>query len=127
MKINRRSLLQGAGLTTLSLLSPSLLSAQKSWDKILVVVELSGGNDGLNSFVPYGDDAYYKHRPTIGIGASDLLKIDDHFGLNPGMLGLHRLWQDGQVAVVHGCGYEPAILFALYLYGVLAHWRTSSR
>ncbi|NKB98109.1 MAG: DUF1501 domain-containing protein [Pseudomonadales bacterium] len=121
MKINRRTLLQGAGLTTLSLLSPSLLSAQKSGDKILVVVELSGGNDGLNSFVPYGDDAYYKHRPTIGIDASDLLKIDDHFGLNPGMLGLHRLWQDGQVAVVHGCGYEQP---SYSHFTSMAYWHT---
>ncbi len=121
MNINRRLLLQGAGLTTLNLLSPRLLSAGKPDEKILVVVELSGGNDGLNSFVPHGDDAYYRHRPTIGIKASDLLRIDDHFGLNPGMLGLHRLWQDGQVAVVHGCGYDQP---SYSHFTSMAYWHT---
>ena len=72
---------------------------------ILVAVELSGGNDGLNSIVPYADDAYYRARPTIGIAQNDLLTLDDHYGFNPGMLGLQRLWQDDQLAIVHGCGY----------------------
>lgn len=56
-----------------------------------MVVELSGGNDGLNTLVPYGDDAYYRHRPTLGIRAQKLLKIDEHFGWNGGMPGFERL------------------------------------
>ena len=73
---------------------------------ILVVLELSGGNDGLNTLVPYGDDTYYRQRPTIGIAAEKLRKVDEHYGFSPGMAGLERLYKDGKLAVVHGCGYE---------------------
>ena len=73
---------------------------------VLVIVELSGGNDGLNTLVPFGDDAYYRHRPTLGIAANELLKVDEHFGFNAGASGLHRLWQTGDLAAIHGCGYE---------------------
>src|SRR5882757_9612591 len=55
--------------------------------KILVVLELSGGNDGLNTLVPCGDDAYYKHRPNLGVPKKDLRMIDDHFGFSGGMAG----------------------------------------
>src|SRR5215471_6694697 len=83
------------------------LGAQSGADgRILVVLEMSGGNDGLNTVVPYGDDAYYKHRPKIGIRANRVRKLDDHFGLNPGMTGFERLFNDGKLAIVHGCGYE---------------------
>ncbi|MEM7220588.1 MAG: DUF1501 domain-containing protein [Pseudomonadota bacterium] len=75
-------------------------------DRILVVVELSGGNDGLNTVVPHGDDAYYRARPGLGIRRDALLPLDDHFGFNPGAVGLQRLWQRGELAIVHGCGYD---------------------
>ena len=74
--------------------------------KILVVLELSGGNDGLNTIVPYGDDSYYAHRPKIGIKENKLLKIDDYFGFNPGITGLQSLYKEGQMAIIHGCGYD---------------------
>ncbi len=64
------------------------LAAQaKANGKILVVLELSGGNDGLNTLVPYGDDAYYKRRPNLGIPKKELRVIDDHFGFSGGMTG----------------------------------------
>ncbi len=75
-------------------------------DRILVIFELSGGNDGLNCVVPHGDDAYYRQRPQIGIPADTLLPIDDHFGFNPGMAGCKRLWDRGELAIFHGCGYD---------------------
>ncbi len=59
----------------------------KADGKILVVLELSGGNDGLNTLVPYGDDAYYKLRPNLGIPKKELRTIDDHFGFSGGMAG----------------------------------------
>ncbi len=74
--------------------------------KILVVLELSGGNDGLNTIIPYADDSYYNHRPKIGIKENKLLKIDDHFGFNPGIVGLESLYKEGEMAIVHGCGYD---------------------
>src|SRR6185295_5401013 len=58
----------------------SHVAAASDSGKILVVFEWFGGNDGLNTIVPYGDATYYKHRPTIGIKEKDVLKIDDHFG-----------------------------------------------
>jgi uncharacterized protein (DUF1501 family) len=72
---------------------------------ILVVVELAGGNDGLNTVVPYGDDAYYQARPKLGIERDALLRLDEHFGLHPRLLGLRNLWEKQQLAIVHGCGY----------------------
>ena len=74
--------------------------------KILVVFEWFGGYDGLSTFVPYGDDALYRHRPTIGVREADVIKVDDHFGFQRSMVGMHRLWEEGNVAVIHGAGYD---------------------
>jgi len=76
-------------------------------DNILVVIQLSGGNDGLNCVVPYASDAYYKARPVIGI-KDRLVKIDDTLALNPGMAAMKDLYDAGQLAIINGCGYpEP--------------------
>src|ERR1700724_1805279 len=75
-------------------------------DRILVVVELSGGNDGLNTVVPYGDDAYYKARPKIGLRPNKLRKLDDQCGFQNTMAGMERLYKDGHLAIVHGVGYD---------------------
>ena len=74
--------------------------------RILVVVELSGGNDGLNTVVPYGNDTYYQVRPNLGIRENDVLKVEDGYGFHPALVGFERLYKDGQMAVIHGCGYE---------------------
>ena len=74
--------------------------------KILVVFEWFGGYDGLSTFVPFGDDALYRHRPNIGVREADVIKVDDHFGFQKSMLGMHRMWDEGQVAVIHGVGYD---------------------
>ncbi len=74
-------------------------------DRILVVLELSGGNDGLNTVVPYTDDAYYSARPTLAVAENRVLKLDDRFGFHPNLLGWERLFKDGHMAVVHGCSY----------------------
>jgi uncharacterized protein (DUF1501 family) len=102
---------------------PGLTVAATQEAPILVAVELSGGNDGLNSVVPYGDDAYYQARPTIGIAKQDLLVLDDHYGLNPGMEGLHKLWQDQQLAIIHGCGYEQP---SFSHFTSMAYWHTAA-
>jgi uncharacterized protein (DUF1501 family) len=75
-----------------------------SKDNILVVVQLSGGNDGLNTIVPVGNDSYLKARPNIGI--KDLFhKLDDTLALNPGMTPFKEMFDDGKLAIVNGCGY----------------------
>jgi hypothetical protein len=72
---------------------------------ILVVLELSGGNDGLNTVIPHADDVYHKSRPALRVEPGKVLKLDDHVGLRPSLKDLHRLWEAGNLAVVQGVGY----------------------
>ncbi len=74
-------------------------------DTILVVLQMAGGNDGLNTLVPFGDDAYHKARPTIGKNAKDLIKIGDGLGLNSAMPFLGSMFKEGGLGVVQGVGY----------------------
>ena len=74
-------------------------------DNVLVVVQLSGGNDGLNTVVPYADDVYGQNRFETRIGESSVHKIDDYLGLHPSLEGMHRLYQEQQLAIVQGVGY----------------------
>ena len=76
-----------------------------SSDRILVVIQLSGGNDGLNTVVPYDHDEYRKARPKLGIPKTDVLKIDDQLGLHPSLSGVNRLLEAGRFSVVQGVGY----------------------
>ena len=77
-------------------------------DTVLVVCQLSGGNDGLNTVVPYASRAYYKLRPMIGIPENKVLKISAEMGFNPGLTGLAELYHQGKVAVIQNVGYpEP--------------------
>jgi uncharacterized protein (DUF1501 family) len=100
------------------------LAAQGRADgKILVVLELSGGNDGLNTLVPYGDDAYYQHRPNLGIPKKGLRVLDDHFGFSGGMAGFEHLYKEGRLAIVHGCGYENP---SFSHFTSMAYWHTAA-
>jgi uncharacterized protein (DUF1501 family) len=74
-------------------------------DNVLLVIQMGGGNDGLNTIVPYSDDAYHRVRPVIGIPEQSVIKIDDRIGLNPVMTGLDDLYKDGNVAIVQAVGY----------------------
>jgi uncharacterized protein (DUF1501 family) len=96
----------GIGPVPDALSQASRAAAASTSGRILVVFEWFGGNDGLNTIVPYGDAAYYKHRPTIGLKEPELLKIDAQFGLHKSMQGMKRLYDDGKVAIVHGVGYD---------------------
>jgi uncharacterized protein (DUF1501 family) len=73
--------------------------------KILVVVQLSGGNDGLNTVVPHGDDHYYRARPQINHEAKTVLKINDFLGLHPNLAPVNGLYDNGEMAIVQGVGY----------------------
>lgn len=72
---------------------------------ILVVVQLAGGNDGLNTVVPFGDDAYYRARPRLSLAADKLVKLNDFVGLNGSLPGLKSIYDDGHLAIVQGVGY----------------------
>lgn len=124
----RRRLLAGLGAGAVGplLLQPGFTQtamAAARDERILVVLELSGGNDGLNTVVPYADDAYYRHRPTLGIKPLDMIRLDDHYGLSPGMAGFERLWKDGELAIVHGCGYENP---SFSHFTSMAYWHTAA-
>lgn len=73
--------------------------------KILVVVQLSGGNDGLNTVVPFADDAYHRARASLAIAKDKVLKISDYLGLHPNLAPVKALYDDGQLAIVQGVGY----------------------
>jgi uncharacterized protein (DUF1501 family) len=104
----------GAGLPVLLGRTSAALSAQALRgtsmeahpERILVVVELSGGNDGLNTVVPFGNDTYYRVRPNLAIAEQDVIKVADGLGFHPALVGFERLYKDGHMAVVNGCGYE---------------------
>jgi len=72
---------------------------------ILVVLQLAGGNDGLNTVIPLGNDEYRKSRPTIGVAEPSILKLDPQTGLHPSLSGLASAFQEGHLAVVQGVGY----------------------
>jgi uncharacterized protein (DUF1501 family) len=78
-------------------------------DKVLVILQLGGGNDGLNTVIPYTDPAYLQARPTIGIPASTVLPLNAQVGLNPVMPGIKQLYDAGEVAVVQGVGYPNPV------------------
>jgi uncharacterized protein (DUF1501 family) len=91
--------------------------------KILVVFEWFGGNDGLNTIVPYGDPMYYRHRPTIGIKEQDVLKIDAHFGWQKSMRGMKQLYDEGKVAIIQGVGYDQP---SFSHFTSLSFWHTAA-
>ena len=74
-------------------------------DPVLVVLQLSGGNDALNTLVPHGDPLYYDNRPSVRVPEGQALDLDGYVGLNPNMGPLKRLYDEGKVAVIQGVGY----------------------
>ena len=74
-------------------------------DPVLVVLQLSGGNDALNTLVPHGDPLYYDNRPSVRVPEGQALDLDGYVGLNPNMAPLQRLYDAGKVAIIQGVGY----------------------
>ena len=113
MKNSRRNFLKKSALATAgTMLIPSFLSAFQRGNqfplnsgKRLVVIQLSGGNDGLNTVVPYSNDIYHRLRPSLAVGAKDVWKLDDELGLNPVMKGLKEIYDEGFLSVVNSVGY----------------------
>src|SRR4051812_22247360 len=80
-------------------------AAGSSRGKILVVVLLAGGNDGINTVIPYGDPLYHQNRPSLAIPREQVLRLDDNVGLSPALSRLKARYDAGQVAVIQGVGY----------------------
>jgi uncharacterized protein (DUF1501 family) len=116
-EINRRKfLIASAGVGALGLSGAVALTLPQMLDAgrdrplakntgILVIVTLYGGNDGINTVIPYADNAYHDARPELAYAPTEVLHLDDQLGLNPGMRGLAQLWNQRQLAIVRGVGY----------------------
>lgn len=110
--MDRRQFLKLAG--SVPLIASAGITAQVAWGeapagadyrKLLVLIELKGGNDGLNTLVPYGDPTYYALRPKIGIPREQVIQLSDVVGLHPALEPLLPLWKARQLAVLQGVGY----------------------
>jgi uncharacterized protein (DUF1501 family) len=117
------SLVGGIGPVPYLFSKASEVAAATDSGKILVVFEWFGGNDGLNTIVPYGDAMYYKHRPTIGIKEKSVLKIDAQFGWQKSMSGMKNLYDEGKLAIVQGVGY-PQPSFSHFT--SMSYWHTAA-
>jgi len=84
----------------------ALASGVSNSERILVVIQLSGGNDGLNTVIPYSSDEYRKARPKLAIAKNDVLKIDSDLGLHPSLGGASKLLEQGRMSIVQGVGYK---------------------
>ena len=112
----RREFIQKSALATVgTMLIPNFLKGfeqqafalqqAQSQGKILVMVQLSGGNDGLNTVIPFRNDIYYRERPTIGIKSDKVLKLNDEIGLNPALEAIRGLYDNGSMQIINNVGY----------------------
>lgn len=119
--VSRRDMIKRGGMIAVGLVAPRWLAtvAQADMvklgtggkldkDTVLVVCQLSGGNDGLNTFIPYANKTYYQMRPTVGIPEAQVVKLNEQMGLNPALAPLESLFKKGQVAIVQNVGYPQA-------------------
>ncbi len=119
--LSRRDVIRSGGMIAVGLVAPRWLSSiaaadvlrqasggKAASDTVLVVCQLSGGNDGLNTVIPYANQLYYKYRPNLGIPDSKVLRLDESLGLHPALSGLHELFKQGKVAVVQNVGYPKS-------------------
>jgi uncharacterized protein (DUF1501 family) len=105
-------IISGIGSVSLSIgnmplraFSNSFMKPEAVDGKVLVLLQLSGGNDGLNTVIPYDDDIYHNKRPNIGLGKNEVLQLNNLTGLHPSMQEMHDLYQDGNLAIVQSVGY----------------------
>ena len=111
MSISRRKFIQLSSLASASLMIPEFLKGFEykpiltTGNKILIIVQLSGGNDGLNTIIPYRNDIYYSSRPLIGIKRENALSLTDEVGINPALKYIKRLYDDGNLSIINGVGY----------------------
>ena len=111
MFIKRKEFIQIGSLATASMMLPKFLKAVERrnmvppGNKVLVILQLSGGNDVLNTVIPVRNDLYYKARPKLGIEKTKSLLITDEVGLHPALTGFKELYDDGSLGIMNGVGY----------------------
>lgn len=113
--MNRRKFLKQSSLASSLFFVPSFVRAfeevasSKLGYKRLVIIQLSGGNDGLNTVIPFRNDLYYKERPTLGIQKNNIIKLNDEVGLNPSLTPIKRLYDKGHLSIINSVGYPNPI------------------
>ena len=111
MLIKRKEFIQIGSLATASLMMPKFLKAFEkkmmvpAGNKVVVVIQFSGGNDGLNTVIPIRNDIYYRERPGLGIAKNDAVQLTDEAGLNPALAGFKDLYMDGSLGILNNVGY----------------------
>ena len=111
MIIKRRNFLQASALATGSMMVPNFLKAFENGhavppgNKVVVVIQLSGGNDGLNTVIPVRNDIYYRQRPRLGIKKESALLIGDEAGLHPSLTAFRELHDKGGLGIISNVGY----------------------
>lgn len=111
MLIKRKEFIQVGSLATASLMLPKFLKAFEAKDmvppgnKVAVILQLSGGNDGLNTVIPVRNDLYYKARPRLGIEKTKALLLTDEVGLHPSLAALKEFYDDGSLGILNNVGY----------------------
>ncbi|MEO8110658.1 MAG: DUF1501 domain-containing protein [Ginsengibacter sp.] len=111
MLFKRKEFLQASSLATASMLMPKFLKAFDGkvmvppGNKVLVVLQFSGGNDGLNTVIPIRNDIYYKSRPKLGIEKDKALSLTDEIGINPALTAFKDLYDDGSLGILNSVGY----------------------
>ena len=111
MYIKRKKFIQIGSLATASLMLPKFLKAMEgkamvpAGNKAVVVLQLSGGNDGLNTVIPFRNDLYYRGRPGIGIDKGKALSLTDEVGLHPALTGFKELYDGGSLGIINSVGY----------------------
>ena len=109
--LSRRTFLQKSSIVSLAPVLPHVFGRTanaaklEADEKVLIVIQLDGGNDGLNTVIPFADDGYGKARKKLRIPTKDILKIDDHVGLHPSMRSAKALFDDGRLSIVQDVGY----------------------
>ena len=129
-QLDRRTLLAAAGLAGVTVLSTRAHGAVKVWPglgpdgegRTLVLLQLSGGNDGLDTVVPFGDDAYRRARPTLGLKKGETLPLDDYRGFHGALKQLRKHHDAGRLALIEGVGYPEPIRSHFRSYDV---WHTA--
>ena len=111
MLIKRKEFLQLGSLATASFMVPKFLKAFEGVDrvppgnKVMVILQLSGGNDGLNTVIPIRNDIYYRERPGLGIDRTKALALTDEVGLHSALISLKELYDDGSLGILNNVGY----------------------
>ncbi|WP_342646232.1 DUF1501 domain-containing protein [Mucilaginibacter sp. CSA2-8R] len=110
--MKRRDFLKSSALASGAFLIPTFLkplevmaTSSITGYKNLVIIQLSGGNDGLNTVIPFGNDVYYQKRKTIAINNSDVIKLNDMQGFNPNLSALKEIYDQGWMSVINSVGY----------------------